>query len=89
MSDTQSSLRAGLAQVRRPGSARTPKDAATKSAPEPAATKRPTFDERTSRRTFHLDNDLWDELSAAAERTGMSKSGIASRALREYLDRLT
>jgi len=88
MSDTQSSLRAGLAQVRRPGSARTPKDAAPTGAP-PAPAKRPTFDERTSRRTFHLDNDLWDELSAAAERTGMSKSGIASRALRAYLDGLT
>ena len=87
MSDAQSSLRAGLAQVRRPGSARSSKGVSSR-APEPAPAKRPTFDERTSRRTFHLDNDLWDELSAAAERTGMSKSGIASRALRAYLDHL-
>lgn len=92
MSAGKSSLAAGLAQVRKPGEPRaaaTPPPAANTASPSPRPQPaRQTFDERTARRTFHLDNELWDDLSAAAERTGMSKSQLASRALREYIDRL-
>ncbi len=46
------------------------------------------WDERVRRATFHIDNDLLDDLDVAAERTGISKSEIVREALRRHLDSL-
>lgn len=43
------------------------------------------WEDRVARATFHIDRDLLDELPAAADRAGMSKSEFVREALRRAI----
>ncbi|MFV0451130.1 MAG: ribbon-helix-helix domain-containing protein [Propioniciclava sp.] len=91
MSATGNPLQDRLAAVaarQRPQPAPEPSPA---SAHEPAPTRRRSpagekWDDRYRRATFHIDNQLLDELDAVCQRTGVSKSEAVRTAIRQYLD---
>lgn len=48
--------------------------------------REPSFEERHTRATFWMPNDLLDDLDAFTKKTGLSKSQIVSRATRYFID---
>lgn len=85
----QDRLAAVAARSPRPAPTQTPQPTA---APPPAPADRrraaagEKWDDRFRRATFHIDNELLDELDATCQRTGVSKSEAVRTAIRQYVD---